>query len=144
MNDIGATVTTIEIPQPPCQVLKDSTPIAKLLNEWFTEKDGFKPLKLVDEVGEYDAGGAKYLGRAVIRWIMFDAYKNSLDKKGGSREYFKITRESGLGCRPKDVTEVRGGGEAAVFEDLKVRWGIMRERMAREDGTGKRNFYFGQ
>ncbi|PQE16314.1 glutathione S-transferase protein [Rutstroemia sp. NJR-2017a WRK4] len=130
MTDIGATVPIIEILQPPYQVLNDSTPIAKLLNERFTEKDGYKDLKLVDEVDEFDAGGGQFLGRAVGRWIINDVYENALDKEDGSREYFKTTRESSLGCELKDVIEVRAGGEAAALEDLKVQWRSLQERMA--------------
>lgn len=138
MTGVRATVPIIEILQPPYKVLNDSTPIAKLLNERFTEKDGYKDLKLVDQVDEYDSSGAQFLGRAITRWIMNDVYENALDKEDGSREYFKTTREGFLGCELKDVTEVRGGGEAAVLEDLKVQWASLRERMAKEDGSGER------
>jgi hypothetical protein len=138
MTDIGATVPIVEILQPPHQVLNDSTPIAKLLNERFTEKDGYRDLILVDKVDEYDASGGQFLGRAIIRWIINDVYETALDKEDGSREYFKTTREGFLGCDLKDVTEVRGGGEAAVLEDLKVQWARLRERMASEDGKGER------
>ncbi|ESZ95406.1 hypothetical protein SBOR_4201 [Sclerotinia borealis F-4128] len=129
MTDIGSTVPIVELLQPPHRVVNDSTPIAKLLNERFTEKDGYRDLKLVDEVDEYDAFGAQCAGRAIIRWIINDVYETALDKEDGSREYFKTTREDFLGCDLKDVTEVRGGGEAAVIEDLKVQWASLRERM---------------
>ncbi|KAJ8070709.1 hypothetical protein OCU04_001080 [Sclerotinia nivalis] len=137
MTDIGATVPIVEILQPPHRVLNDSTPIAKLLNERFTEKDGYRDLKLVDEVDEYDASGAQFLGRAIIRWIINDVYETALDKEDGSREYFKTTREGFLGCDLKDVTEVRAGGESAVLEDLKVQWASLRERMVSDDGKGE-------
>lgn len=138
MTNIAATVPIIEILQQPYTALNDSTPIALLLNERFTEQDGYKELKLVDKVDEYDASSAQFLGRAVLRWIMNDVYENSLDKEDGSREYFKTTREAFTGCDLKDVTDVRGGGEAAVIEDIKVRWTPLRERMAKEDGNGER------
>ncbi|KAG4028514.1 hypothetical protein MFRU_021g01030 [Monilinia fructicola] len=137
MTDIGATVPIVEILQPPHRALNDSTPIAKLLNERFTEKDGYRDLKLVDKVDEYDASGAQFIMRAIFRWIVKDVYEKALDKEDGSREYFKTTRESFLGCDLKDVTEVRGGGEAAILEDLKVQWADLRERMLHDDGKGE-------
>ncbi|KAM3086407.1 hypothetical protein ACMFMG_000543 [Clarireedia jacksonii] len=135
--DIVATVPIIEILQPPYQALNDSTPIAKLLNERFTEKDGYRDLKLVDKVDEYEETALKFLGRPIVRWIMNDVYENALDKEDGSREYFKTTREEKLGCELKDLLEVKGGGEAAVLEDMREQWKGLRERMAGEDGSGE-------
>lgn len=140
MTDISATVPIIEILQPPYRALNNSTPIAKLLNERFTEKDGYRDLKLVDEVDEYDVSGARFLRRPILRWIINDVYETALDKEDGSREFFKTTREDFLGCDIKDVTEVRGGGEAAVLADLKVQWASLRERMVSDDGKGERKF----
>lgn len=137
---IRATVPIIEILESPYQALNDSGPIAKLLNERFTEKDRYKDLKLIDEVDEYAASAAQFLSRAIIRWVMNDVYENALDKEDGSREYFKTTREESLGCELKDVTEFRGGGEDAVLEDIKAQWAGLRERMAKEDGSGEREF----
>ncbi|KAI9648174.1 hypothetical protein NHQ30_002806 [Ciborinia camelliae] len=101
---------------------RDSTPIAKLLNERFTEKDGYRDLKLVNGVDEYDDSGAQFLRRAILRWIINDVYETALGKEDGSREYFKTTR---------------GGGEAAVLEDLKVHWASLRERMVSDDGKSE-------
>lgn len=85
MTDISATVPTIEILQPPRHAPNDSTPIVKLLNERFTEKDGYREMKRVDEVVEFDASGGMHMGRAVIRWIVNDVYENALDRDDGSR-----------------------------------------------------------
>lgn len=138
MTGIEATVPIIEILQPPTKALNDSTPIARLLNERFTERDGYKDLKLVDEVAAYDNGEAKYLGRPIFRWIVNDIYENTLDKEDGSREFFKATREKFLKCELRDVIDVKGGGEAAIIEDLKLQWVGLKDRMAKEDGTAER------
>lgn len=92
---LKATSPIIEILQPPYKALNDSTPIAKLLNERFTEKDGFKHLKGVDEIEEYQksmqaSGG---LGKPILTWVIYDVYLNALDPNDGSKEYFKRTRE---------------------------------------------------
>jgi hypothetical protein len=139
--EIIATVPIIEILQPPYQALNDSTPIAKLLNERFTEKDGYRDLKLVDQADEYEETALKFLGRPIHRWILNDVYENALDKEDGSREYFKRTREEKLGCELKDLIEVKGGGEAAILEDMREQWKGLRERMASEDGSGEREFF---
>ncbi|KAF7914408.1 uncharacterized protein EAF01_000814 [Botrytis porri] len=137
MTNLDATVPIIEILAPPHVALNDSTPIAKLLNERFTQENGYRDLKGVEELEVYEATSAKFFGRAILRWIINDVYENALDKGDGSREYFKRTREEFLGCELKDVMEVRGGGEAAVLEDLKVRWKGLRERMLGDDGESE-------
>ncbi len=75
--------------------------------------------------------------RAIVRWICYDVWKNALDDKDGSKEFFKTTREANFGPL-ETVTERRGSRDAAVFEDHKVQWLGLKERMAKEDGTGER------
>lgn len=100
MEGLEATVPIIEVLQAPYKPLNDSTPIAKLLNERFTEKDGFKYLKDVEELAEYEKSLGQF-GRWIMRWIMLDVYDNCLDPSDGSKEYFKETREKNVGCERK-------------------------------------------
>ncbi|TVY73470.1 hypothetical protein LSUE1_G005126 [Lachnellula suecica] len=130
MTGLEETVLIIEILALLYKALNDSALIARLLNERYTEADSYKDLKHVDEADEYDGKELKYLGRPI----------NALDKEDDSREFFKRTREEFLMCELGDIMEVRGHGEAAVLEDLKVRWIILRERMAKEDGSGEPNY----
>ncbi|KUJ24355.1 uncharacterized protein LY89DRAFT_19248 [Mollisia scopiformis] len=136
MTGLEATVPIIEILQPPYKALNDSTPIALLLNERFTEKDGFKHLKDIEKVDAY-AESLGSFGRAIIRWIMFDVYSNSLDKSDGSQEYFKETREPRLGCELKDLLEKKGGGEEKVMQEIRENWTPLQERMKKDDGTSE-------
>ena len=134
MTGLEATVPIIEILGPDYKVLNDSIPIARLLNERFTEKDGFKDFKGIEGIEEH----AKKSERGVIWWIINDVYENALDPDDGSKEYFKKTRESLLKCNLKDVTELKGGGEEKVLETIKKSWASLRERMKGEDGIGER------
>lgn len=92
MTGLEATVPIIEILQPPYKALNDSTPIAKLLNERFTEADGYKHLKDVEKVDEYEDNPPNP-GRGVFMWIVYDVWANALDPNDGSKEFFKTTRE---------------------------------------------------
>lgn len=139
MEGLHATVPIIEILAPPYTVLNDSTPIAELLNERFTEKDGYRELKGIEETKKYEEE-TLYRGRAIFRWICYDVWANALDENDGSKEYFQNTREKGLGCPLKDILEVRGGGEEAVIGDHKVQWLQLKKRMSGEDGKGEREF----
>jgi hypothetical protein len=141
MTGLQATVPIIEILSPPYTVLNDSIPIAELLNERFTEKDGYRDLKGIEEMKAYEERQS-YRGRAIFRWICYDVYENALDENDGSKEYFKSTREERLGIRLEDILEMRGGGEEAVIENHKVQWAELRERMSKEDGKGDREFCF--
>lgn len=134
MTAIEATVPIIEILGTGYQALNDSTLIAKLLNERFTEEEGYKHLKDVEKLEGYKSNP----GRGIIRWIIYDVYENALDPSDGSREFFKETRETRLGCDLSEVTEKKGGGEEAVWEELKKGWAVLRERMTDDDGTGER------
>ncbi|KAE8451024.1 hypothetical protein EG329_004696 [Mollisiaceae sp. DMI_Dod_QoI] len=136
MTGLEATVPIIEILQPPYKALNDSTPIVKLLNERFTEADGFKHLKDVEKVDAYEESLGHYI-RGIFRWIIYDVWRNSLDPNDGSKEYFKETREKKLGCDLKDVTELRGGGEEKVLQEIRDSWIPLRERMKNEDGSGE-------
>jgi glutathione S-transferase len=137
MTGLEATVPIIEILGPNHKALNNSTPIAELLNERFTEEAGYKHLKGIEEVKKYEAETAS-LGLALLRWVIQDVWENALDPNDCSREYFKKTREAVFNCELKDVTELRGGGEAAVIEDIKKAWALLRDRMKGEDGTGER------
>jgi hypothetical protein len=139
MEGLHATVPIIEILAPPYAVLNDSTPIAELLNERFTEKDGYRELKGIEETKKYEEE-TLYRGRAIFRWICYDVWANALDENDGSKEFFRSTREERLGCPLKDILKVRGGGEEAVIEDHKVQWLQLKERMSGEDGKGEREF----
>lgn len=140
MTGLEATVPIIEIlgPDPnDYKALNDSTPIAELLNKRFTERDGYKDLKGVDNVRE-DGERIDSVALEIRRWIINDIYENALDAEDGSKEYFKTTREAKLKCDLKDATEVWGGGEAAVMQKLKNSWVALRDRMKEEDGSGER------
>lgn len=139
MENVEATVPIIEALGPDYKVLNDSVPIATFLNERFTEKEGFKFLRDVDKVENYEEKVAT-LGRGLIRWIMNDVYENALDPNDGSKEYFKTTREAFTKCPLKDVTEVRGGGEAAVLKLIEESWQPLKERMKGEEGSGEREY----
>ena len=137
--DDDCTVPIIEILQAPYVALNDSTPIAELLNERFTEKDGYPELKLVEETSEHSSNNSKFAARAAFTWIVYDVWKNALDEHDGSKEYFKRTREAELGPLHEFLVTKRGS-EENVFEDHKVAWLYLKERMAKEDGTGERRF----
>jgi len=135
MTGLEATAPIIEILQPPYKALNDSTPIAKLLNERFTEKDGFKHMKDVEKLEEYRNKLGSIAG-PIVSWVLYDVYANALDPSDGSKEYFKETREKSRGCELKDVLQTKGGGEEKVLQLLKERWIPLQERMKNEDGTG--------
>ena len=139
MTGLDGTVPIIEILGPNYKALNDSTPIAVLLNERFPEKDGFKNLNGIEDLPQWEAETGM-LQRNILRWIINDVYENSLDPSDGSKEFFKTTRESFAKCDLKDVTDVLGGGEAAVIEKIKSCWLPLKERMQNEDGTGERKF----
>lgn len=131
--------------QQPTFALNESTAIAKLLNENFREEDGYKKLERVEEVDEHVEEvkrGNVGLVRAIFRWIAKDIHDNALDPDDGSREFFRKTREGNAGCELNDITEVKGGGEAALLEELRGSWKSLRERMSKEDGNGDREFYY--
>lgn len=143
MTGLEATVPIVEILGENYKVINDSTPITKLLNERFPASAGFKDLKGLDKIDEYE----KETAPAVVQirnWILNDVYENALDKSDadGSREYFKRTREQRFGCALSEVLEVVGGGEAAVLEGLRQGWAPLRDRMKNDDGTGERKFCF--
>jgi hypothetical protein len=138
--DDDCTVPIIEILQAPLVAKNDSTPIAELLNERFTRKDGYPDLKLIEETKKH-ANDTKLANRAVYFWICYDVYKNALDPDDGSKEYFKRTREADYGPLEKYL-EKMGGSEDAIFQELKVQWMYLKERMAKEDGTGEREFCY--
>jgi hypothetical protein len=96
MTGLEATAPIIEILQAPYKALNDSVPIANLLNERFTEKDGYKHLRDIDKVEEYrkSLGG---IGRPILTWVINDVYNNALDSSDGSKEFFKRTREKNWG-----------------------------------------------
>ena len=137
MTGLEETVPLIEILGPNYKALNDSTPIAVLLNARFTEKDGFKDLKGIEDLPKWEADTGM-LQRYIARWIVNDVYENALDPDDGSKEFFKTTRESYLKCELKDVIEIKGGGEAAVIEGIKSSWAPLKERMHNEDGNGER------
>jgi hypothetical protein len=134
MTGLVATVPIIEALGPDYKPLNDSTPIAMLLNERFTEEMGYKHLKDVEKLAGYTSPP----NMAIPHWILNDVYENSLDPHDGSKEYFKSTREARWKCELKDFMQVRGGGEEAVWEELKVEWAKLRERMNHDDGQGER------
>jgi len=135
MTGLEATVPIIEILQPPYNALNDSTPIAKLLNERFTEADGFKHLKDVEKVDKYEESLGSF-GTWIIRWVIYDVYNHALDPNDGSKEFFKETREKS-GVELKDVLEVRGGGEKKLMQEIRDNWAPLRERMKNDDGTSE-------
>jgi len=93
---------------------------------------------MIEEMKQYQAE-CSFRGRAIFRWIVYDVWANALDENDGSKDYFKRTREEKLGPL-EDIVEKRGGGDAAIFEDHKVQWLKLKERMAEEDGVGERKF----
>lgn len=140
MTGLEATVPIVEIlgaHDDEYRVLNDSTPIARLLNQRFTEEAGFKTLAGVDAIAKHEQA-IDMLGWCILRWIMNDVYENALDPHDGSREYFKRTREASVKCALEDVLELRGGGEASLIRQIKESWIALRERMKREDGNGER------
>jgi glutathione S-transferase len=139
MEGLDATVPIVEILAPPYAAINDSTPIALLLNERFTEKDGFKDLRGLENVAKHEEE-QKFLVRSLLRWIMYDVYQNALDPSDGSKEFFKRTREEFLGVELKDVLEVKGGGEEAVLQAIKNNWANLQRRMKDDDGSGEREY----
>ncbi|TEY87480.1 hypothetical protein BOTCAL_0001g00060 [Botryotinia calthae] len=137
MTHLSATVPIIRILAPPQCALNDSTPIAQLLNERFTEADGYRDLRGVGELRAYEDNEVRGLRSVILRWIVYDVFENALDRDDGSREYFQRTREESFGCALKDVIEVKGGGEAVLLEELRGKWTGLRERMRRDDGEGE-------
>jgi hypothetical protein len=134
-------VPIIEILQEPYVALNDSTPIAELLNERFTEKDGYPYLKLVEETSNHSKTNSRFAARAFFPWIVYDVWKNALDEHDGSKEFFQRTREAEMGPLSEYLVK-KGGSEEKILEDNKVAWLYLKERMAKEDGTGEREFLF--
>jgi hypothetical protein len=134
------TVPIIEILQAPYIAKNDSTPIAELINERFGEKDGYPDIKLVERSKQPNRRGAI---EAVYALILYDVYLNALDPDDGSKEYFKRTREADEGPLEKFL-EKEGGSEEALWEKHKVQWLYLKERMAKEDGTGERESFLPQ
>lgn len=99
MTGLEATVPIIEILQAPYKALNDSTPIVNLLNERFTEKDGYKNLRDVDKLDEYRKSLQGGIGWPIIVWVIFDVYSNALDPNDGSKEFFRRTREESMGVK---------------------------------------------
>ncbi|KAL3420580.1 glutathione s-transferase [Phlyctema vagabunda] len=136
LTGLEATVPIIEILGDNHKALNDSIPIAELLNERFTEADGFRHLEGLDNIREYEKQCSIH-ERALGRWILNDVYENSLDKEDGSREYFKSTREARLKCPLPDIMEKLGGGEEASLQKIRENWLPLKERMKNEDGTSE-------
>ncbi|RFU30601.1 hypothetical protein B7463_g5756, partial [Scytalidium lignicola] len=136
MTNLKATVPIIEILGEDYEVLNNSTPIAKLLNQRFPESAGFRDLKGLDKIDAYAAETSKK-GSCIFGWVVFDVYENALDKTDGSREFFRRTREESEGCRLEDITQVVDGGEDQLLEAMRKAWAPLRERMQGEDGTGE-------
>ncbi|PMD36938.1 hypothetical protein L207DRAFT_636833 [Hyaloscypha variabilis F] len=134
--DDDCTVPIIEILQEPYVALNDSTPIAELLNERFTEKDGYPYLKLVEETSNHSKTNSRFAARAFFPWIVYDVWKNALDEHDGSKEFFQRTREAEMGPLSEYLVK-KGGSEEKIWEDNKVAWLYLKERMAKEDGTGE-------
>jgi hypothetical protein len=147
VDGFDATVPIIElldVNQQPTFVLNESTAIAKFLNEKFTEEEGYRMLEGVEEVEKHVKevkAGRVGLVRAIFRWIAVDIHDNALDANDGSKEFFRRTREGNARCALKDIMDVKGGGEAALLDELRGCWMSLRERMSREDGSGDREFY---
>lgn len=131
------TVPIIEILTPPYTAMNDSAPIARLLNDRFTEKDGYPELKLVDESVIYSRG---LRGMGLFAWVVYDVWANALDKKDGSREYFRRTREADAKISLEEFADKMGGGEATIIESLRDKWRGLKERMAGDGGMGERRF----
>jgi glutathione S-transferase len=140
MTNVEATVPIIEILGPKYKVLNDSTPIAELLNDTFTEKDGYRDLDGLKDIREHIKGTGQ-LVRNIFRWVVYDAYENAVSPDDGSREFYKMTREKETACRMAEVTVILGEGEAAILEKLKTCWAGLRERMSKEDGTSERESF---
>jgi Glutathione S-transferase, N-terminal domain len=134
MTGLEATAPIIEILGSDYKALNDSTPIAKLLNERFTEEKGYKHLKDVEKLDGYKL----HPRTGIFPWIIYDVYANALDPSDGSREFFKETREARLKCDLSEVTDKKGGGEKAVWEELKKGWAPLKERMKDDDGNVER------
>lgn len=137
---IKATVPIIETlpsqayPTIPQVKLNDSLPIARFLNQVFTPELGFKNLEGIEETVEY-----KIPAQAnIFMWILNDVCENALRGDERSQEYFKRTREERLECPLPDLIEVKGGGEENILAKIPEGWSGLRERMAKEDGTGER------
>lgn len=134
--DDDCTVPIIEILQEPYVAINDSRPIAELLNQRFTEKDGYPEIKLIEETKTLVPGR----GMAIFKWIMYDVYLNALDPEDGSKEFYFRTRTADLGPIHEYATK-DGGSEEKIWEGLKLGWLRLKERMSKEDGTGERAFY---
>ncbi len=85
IEDQDATVPIIEILQEPYIALNDSTPIAKLLKDRSTEKDGYPEIKSVQEVEKCEEE-TMFRQQAIVRWICYDVWKNALDDNDESKE----------------------------------------------------------
>jgi len=148
---LEATVPIIQtlptnIHNTPPQALNDSIPIARFLNKVFTPELGFKHLEGVEEVIEYEKKlNELKLWRPLMRWIVYDVWAIALKGDERSQEFFRRTREEsfcrimGKGVEPvrlEDVVE-KSGGEEKILEGLRVGWVGLKERMAKEDGSGE-------
>ncbi|KAH8799731.1 hypothetical protein F5884DRAFT_847958 [Xylogone sp. PMI_703] len=135
MTGLDATVPIIEILGPNYKALNDSTPIAHLLNERFTEEMGYKHLR---DVGFEHPSMA---GQGIYPWIVNDVYENCLDPSDGSKEFFKRTREEDMECELKDVMEVLGKGEETLLNLIRERFSRLRERLKNDDGSNEPTYW---
>lgn len=129
----------IEILGPRYEVLNDSTCIAQLLCRRFPLEAGYKKLEGVDTIEQYEQERGM-LGRGIIHYIMYDTYENALDPDDGSKAFYKTTREAMTKCDLKAVMTERGGGEAAVLQEIRDAWIPLRERMGRTDVDAERKY----
>ncbi|RDW71831.1 hypothetical protein BP5796_07865 [Coleophoma crateriformis] len=132
MTGLRATVPIIEILGDKPQALNDSTPIARLLNERFPASEGYRDLKCLDVMDDYQRK-SRHCRQAILLWIVADVHGYALDPH---EEYFKRTREESFKVPLSEVTEKIGGGEEAVLQQIREGWEPMRQRMMQEDGTG--------
>ncbi|RDW66388.1 hypothetical protein BP6252_10023 [Coleophoma cylindrospora] len=135
MTGLHATVPIIEILGDKLQALNDSTPIARLLNEKFPASEGYRDLKGLDVMDDYQRKSVP-CRKAILSWILADVHDCALDPHDGSKEYFKRTREERFKVPLSEVTEKVGGGEEAVLQQIREGWEPLRQRMMQEDGTG--------
>lgn len=145
---LEATVPIIEIlpssiHTTPPQALNDSIPIAKLLNQVFTPELGFKHLEGIEEAERYQkilfSGGA---WAGAWSWTIADVWGNTLKGDVKGQEFVRRTREEHVKCTLEEVMEVKGGGEENIIKKMREGWVILKERMAKEDGTGERELIY--
>lgn len=139
MTNIEPAAPLIEILYPRYEVINGSFSIAKLLVQKFPPEDGYKKLEGVDVIEQY-LDEIPNIAQAILKYIVYDTYKNALDPYDGSKRHYKRKMEGMMKCKLSNVMANCREAEAAVLQEIRDAWLPLRERMKTEDENTEREF----